>query len=246
MYDFADKAILVTGSTRGIGRAVAEMLIGSGAIVGIHGRDLAAVKAVCAELSGDEQRTIPLSGDLGTPGESARVVREFVDAGQRIDGLVNNAGGGKALAFRGMTAEKWRSTFSINLDAAMCACREAYTTMREQKQGAIVNVASLAAHGPGRWMGADYAASKAGLVSLTKSLAYEAAPHGIRANAVSPGLVDTDMTSPLQEEHREALGIPMKRFARPDEIASAILFLLSEQSSYVTGQVLHLNGGLWM
>ena len=142
MYDFADNAVLVTGSTRGIGRAVAERLIDFGATVGIHGRDMAVVKDACAELSGDAQRTIPLAGDFGTPEEASRVVREFVDAAQRLDGLVNNAGGGKALAFRGMTAEKWHSTFSVNLDAAMCACREAYTIMRAQKRGAIVNIAS--------------------------------------------------------------------------------------------------------
>lgn len=118
--------------------------------------------------------------------------------------------------------------------------------MRQQKSGAIVNVASLAAHGPGRWMGADYAASKAGLVSLTYSLALEAARLGIRVNAVSPGMIETDMTAHLTAELRTNVGIPLQRFGKPEEVAQVVAFLLGDASAYMTGQVVHVDGGLWM
>ena len=246
MADFTGKTVLVTGSTRGIGRAVAEQLLARGATVGIHGRNPDAVQQVCAELSGDGRSALPVSGDFSNPDAAAKTVRAFHKAAGRIDGLVNNAGGGRAVAFRGLTLEKWRATVALNLEAAFSACQEAYLVMRQQKTGAIVNITSLAAHGPGKWMGADYAAAKAGLVSLTKSLAFEAARFGIRVNAVSPGMVETDMTAVLSEETRQSLHIPLGRLARPSEIASVVAFLLSDDASYITGQVIHVNGGLQM
>ncbi len=244
MYsDLKGKSILVTGSTRGIGRGVAETLLREGAVVGIHGRSEETVRAACLELN--PERTVPLAADLADDNAAETVVNTFIEAVGRFDGLVNNAGGGKAIAFRGLTLEKWRNTFDVNLDAAMRLCQAAYGTMRRQRCGAIVNMASLAAHGPGKWMGADYAASKAGLVSLTKSLAFEAARLGIRVNAISPGMVETDMTAMLPDAMREGLNIPMGRFASPAEIGNVAAFLLSEASGYITGQVLHVDGGLW-
>ncbi|MBA4388811.1 MAG: hypothetical protein C0404_12580 [Verrucomicrobia bacterium] len=245
MYTFANRKILVTGSSRGIGRAVAERLSATGATLGIHGRDASRVEAACGELAGRGSKAIPLVFDFSDPAQAVSAVRAFCDRAGGIDGLVNNAGGGKASAFRGMALEKWRSTFSVNLEAAMLAAREAYSAMRSGG-GTIVNIASIAAHGPGKWMGADYAASKAGLVSITKSLAFEAARFGIRVNAVSPGLVDTDMTAILPEETRKGLNIPLGRFAAPAEVAAAVAFLLSDASAYITGEVLHVDGGLWM
>ena len=243
MQGFTDKAILVTGSTRGIGHAIAAQLLAAGATVGIHGRNRTKVESICTELSGN---TIPVAADFSDPAEAAAAVQSFVKSAGHIAGLVNNAGGGKAIAFRGLTLEKWNATLAVNLDAAMSASRDAYIHMRKAGSGNIVNIASLAAHGPGRWMGADYAASKAGLVILTKSLAFEAARFDIRVNAVSPGFVETDMTTVLPQETRDALNIPLGRLAHPDEIANVVLFLLSDHSSYITGQVLHVNGGLWM
>lgn len=242
MIDFSKKAILVTGSTRGIGLAAAKKLSECGATVGYHGRDINQVMSICSSMPD----SVPLSADLTSPREAAALVKEFVSKTGKIDGVVNNAGSGRALAFRGVTLKDWRETFNLNLEAAMIASQEAYILMRKNKCGSIVNIASLAAHGPGKWMGADYAAAKAGLVSLTKSLAFEAARFNIRVNAVSPGFIETDMTSRIPENTRKAIDIPMDRFGTPAEIARIIMFLLADSSEYITGQVIHADGGLWM
>jgi 3-oxoacyl-[acyl-carrier protein] reductase len=245
MHDFTDKAILVTGSTRGIGRAIALHLSTMGAIVGVHGRNAANVEKACMSSTfGD--KAVPLPFDLDNPENAAEMILAFHKQAGAINGLVNNAGGGKAAPFRSLTLDNWRRIFRTNLESAMIASREAYILMRNSGCGGIVNIASIAAHGPGKWMGADYAASKAGLVSMTKSLAFEAARFGVRVNAVSPGMVNTDMTAILPDHMRDSLAIPLKRFAEPGEIAAPVAWLLSDESSYLTGEVLRVDGGLFM
>lgn len=241
---FAGRSILVSGSTRGIGRGIAERLLAEGAVVGIHGRERAAVEGAARSLH--PERALPVAADLADPEQGAAMVEAFAEAAGAVDGLVNNAGGGRAVAFRGLTLEGWRATFRVNLEAALLACQAAYVRMRAQRGGAIVNVCSLAAHGPGKWMGADYAASKAGLLSLTRSLAMEAARFGIRCNAVSPGFIESDMTAPMPAATRESLRIPLGGLGTPAQVAAAVAFLLSDDASYLTGEVLHVDGGLWM
>jgi 3-oxoacyl-[acyl-carrier protein] reductase len=239
-----NSVVLVTGSSRGIGRAIAAELIERGAVVAVHGREFARVEETCGELH--PQRAKAFAADLDDPQSARTLVREVIERCGDLYGLVNNAGGGRAVAFRGLDIGQWRETLRVNLEAAFVASREAYEHMRKARRGSIVNIASLAAHGPGRWMGADYAASKAGLVSLTQSLALEAARFGIRCNAVSPGFIETEMTADLPDDNRRSLGIPLRRMGQPREVAAAVAFLMSDDSSYMTGQVLHVDGGLWM
>lgn len=210
----------------------------------MHGRNREVVEKAAAEIG--SERAVPLVADFDDPAAARTLVADFVAQTGRIDGLVNNAGGGRAVAFRGLSLDEWRETFRVNLDAALLASQAAYVPMRKQKSGSIVNIASISAHGPGKWMGADYAASKAALVSMTQSLAFEAARFGIRCNAVSPGFVETDMTSALSPEMRDGLRIPLGRMAEPREVAAVVAFLLSDEASYLTGQILHVDGGLWM
>ncbi len=236
--------VLITGSTRGIGRAAAETAAALGATVAVHGRELARVEAVCGEI--DAENALPFAADFDDPENAATLVDDVVERCGRIDGLVNNAGGGRPVAFRGLDLESWRATQRVNLEATFAASRAAYKVMRKARSGSIVNMASLAAHGPGGWMGADYAASKAGMVSLTRSLALEAARFGVRCNAVSPGFIETDMTTELSEDQRQRLPVPLGRLGTPAEVAACVTFLLSPLSSYITGQVIHVNGGLSM
>jgi 3-oxoacyl-[acyl-carrier protein] reductase len=236
--------VLVTGSTRGIGRAAAEAAAALGATVAVHGRELAQAEAVCGAI--DAENALPFAADFDDPENAATLVDGVVERCGRIDGLVNNAGGGRPVAFRGLDLESWRATQRVNLEAAFAGSRAAYKVMRKARSGSIVNMASLAAHGPGGWMGADYAASKAGMVSLTRSLALEAARFGVRCNAVSPGFIETDMTTELSEDQRQRLPVPLGRLGTPAEVAACVTFLLSPLSSYITGQVIHVNGGLSM
>ena len=238
---------LVTGGTRGIGRAIVEVLLDDGASVLFTGRDAARVETVARELEGRPGRAVGLVAEMGRGEDVQRIVAEADKQFDRLDLLVNNAGVAKDGLLIRMKDADWDEVLGVNLRAAFQATRAAARLMVRQRSGRIVNVTSVAGvmGTPGQ---ANYSAAKAGLIGLTKSTARELAHWGILVNAVAPGLIETDMAATLPGSVREAYvgQVPLKRIGTAREVAGVVRFLASEGASYVTGQVIHVNGGLYM
>jgi 3-oxoacyl-[acyl-carrier protein] reductase len=241
------RVALVTGGTRGIGRAIVEALLADGVTVVFTGRDAAKVEKAVAELEGRAGRVVGLAAEMGRAEDVQRIVTETDKRFDRIDLLVNNAGITKDGLLVRMKDADWDEVLGVNLRAAFQATRAAARLMIRQRSGRIVNVTSAAGvmGTPGQ---ANYAAAKAGLIGLTKSTARELAHWGILVNAVAPGLIETDMVAGLSGDMREAYvgQIPLKRIGTAREVAEVVRFLASEGASYITGQVIHVNGGLYM
>ncbi|MBD0290383.1 MAG: 3-oxoacyl-[acyl-carrier-protein] reductase [Thermoleophilia bacterium] len=237
------KTALVTGASRGIGAAVARELARGGARVAVNYRaSKAAAEALADELGG-----VALAGDVGDAGDAARVVEEAEEALGDLDLLVNNAGITRDTLLARMSDEDWGAVVATNLSGAFYTCRAVARKMLRRRSGAIVNVTSyVGLHGnPGQ---ANYAATKAGLVGFTKALAKELGGRGVRVNAVAPGYITTDITTGLSDEIRAFLlqATALGRLGDPDDVARAVRFLCSDESSYVTGEVLLVDGGLGM
>ena len=243
--EFTGKVVLVTGGSRGIGRACAVAFARAGATVVLSyaGNEAAAAEAVA--LAGPNARSMKF--DVADTAACAAAVDEVVKGAGRLDVLVNNAG----VAIDGLAVrvkdDDWDRTLDTNLKGAFALCRAAARPMMKQRSGAIVNLTSVVGE-TGNVGQAAYAASKAGLIGLTKSLARELSSRNIRVNAVSPGFIDTDMTAGLNAELKTKMteGIPLGRLGSSDEVARAVLFLASDAASYVTGEVLKVNGGMYM
>ncbi|MDR2632188.1 MAG: 3-oxoacyl-[acyl-carrier-protein] reductase [Treponema sp.] len=239
-----DKKALVTGASRGIGRAITDRFLLEGAEVwGLGSREPADLEAWTARTSG---KLHWISLDLSSLDTIEPLMQEHLKAAQGFDILVNNAGITKDnLAFR-MRLEDFQKVLDVNLSAAFVLARLLGRDMLRRRKGAIINMSSVVGlHGNGGQ--SNYAASKAGLIGLTKSLAQETASRGIRVNAVAPGFIDSDMTRALPEEVREKMldRIPLKRLGSPEEVAAAVLFLASDAAAYITGQVLAVDGGMF-
>jgi 3-oxoacyl-[acyl-carrier protein] reductase len=242
--DLTGKVALVTGSTRGIGRAIAATLTACGARVAIVGRDLAKAEAVAAEIGGDAKG---FACDIGQPEQVTKLVSDVEAAFGGLDILVNNAGITKDNLMLRMKDEDWNSVLETNLRSAFIAIRAAQRGMMKKRWGRIINIASVVGL-IGNAGQANYAASKAGLIGLSKSVAKELASRNILCNVVAPGFISTDMTDAMTPEAVAALAaqIPLARFGAPQDVAGVVAFLASEHAGYITGQVLTVDGGMVM
>ena len=244
MFDLTGKAALVTGASGGIGGAIAKALHGAGATVGLSGTRLEPLEALAAEL-GERAHVLPCN--LGDSEAVEALPKQAVAAMGSLDILINNAGITKDQIFMRMSDEDWANVLDVNLTSTMRLCRGVMRPMMKARWGRIINISSIvgATGNPGQ---ANYAASKAGVVGMTKSIAYEEASRGITANCVAPGFIATAMTDKLTDEQKDKINtqIPAARMGTGDEIAAAVLYLASPEAGYVTGATLHVNGGMAM
>jgi 3-oxoacyl-[acyl-carrier protein] reductase len=247
MFDLTGKTALVTGAAGGIGAAIARTLYGAGASVALSGRQVDKLNALAAELGA---RAFVVPCDLADRAEVGKLVDNAIKAlGGRLDILVNNAGLTRDNLFMVMKDEQWDEVIAVNLTSTFMLCRAATRAMLRNKSGygRIINISSVSGifGNPGQ---GNYAASKAGMVGMTKSLAREVANRGITANCIAPGFIKTPMTDVLNEKQTEEITrmIPAQRYGTPEEIGAATLYLASVEAGYITGQTLHINGGMAM
>jgi 3-oxoacyl-[acyl-carrier protein] reductase len=244
MFDLTGKCALVTGASGGIGAAIARTLHGAGATVALSGTREAPLEALAAELGARAHVTPCNLSDLGSVDALPKAA---VAAMGSVDILVNNAGITRDNLFMRMSDDEWQSVIDVNLTAAFKLSKGVMRGMMKARWGRIVNISSIvgATGNPGQ---GNYAASKAGLIGMSKSLAYEVASRGITVNSVAPGFIATAMTDKLTDEQKEKINaqIPAGRMGAPEEIAAATLYLASVEAGYVTGATLHVNGGMAM
>jgi 3-oxoacyl-[acyl-carrier protein] reductase len=246
MSTFEGRVALITGASRGIGRAIAMRLASGGATVVAAARaDNAAATASAIVEAGGRADAIAL--DVTDADAVVAAVGEVIERHGRIDILVNNAGITRDQLMLRMKRDDWDAVIATNLTAAFTTVQAVLRPMVKQRSGRIINVSSVVGQS-GNAGQANYAASKAGLIGLTKSLALEVASRNITVNAVTPGLIDTDMTRAISKgAHEEwAARIPMQRLGAPEDVAGAVAFLASDEASYITGHVLAVNGGMYM
>ena len=244
MFDLTGKNALVTGASGGIGGAIVRALHAAGATVALSGTRTEPLEALAAEL-GDRSHVLPCN--LSDMEAVEALPKKAAEAMGSVDILINNAGITRDNLFMRMSDDEWQSVLDVNLTATMKLCKGVMRGMMKTRWGRIVNISSIvgATGNPGQ---GNYAASKAGMVGMTKSLAYEVASRGITANAVAPGFITSPMTDKLNDDQRGAIlgQIPTGRIGEPEEVAAAVLYLASQEASYVTGSVLHVNGGMAM
>lgn len=245
--EFKGQVAVVTGGARGIGKAIAEALAGKGVNLVIADISLEQAKDTSAELERLGVKTMPVKLDVSKSDEVTKIFEDIFKNFGKIDILVNNAGVTKDGLIMRMKEEDWDTVIDINLKSVFLCSKEAIKVMAKQRYGRIINIASVVAFmgNPGQ---ANYSASKAGIIGLTKTTAKEYASRGITANAVAPGFIATAMTDALPENVKDEMkrAIPLGRFGTTEDVANAVVFLASPEAGYITGQALHVNGGMYM
>ena len=244
MFDLTGKKALVTGASGGIGESIARMLHAQGATVGLHGPREEKLQALASELG---ERTVVLPANLSDLDEASALGKSAEEKLEGVDILVNNAGITRDGLFARMSNEDWDDVMRVNLTAVFRLTKEIAYPMMRRKGGRIINITSIVGvtGNPGQ---ANYCASKAGMIGFTKSLAQEIASRNVTVNCIAPGFISSAMTEKLNDKQKEAImgAIPMKKMGEGDDIAAAALYLASNEGGYVTGQTLHVNGGMAM
>lgn len=244
MFDLSGKAALITGASGGIGAAIARALHGAGATVGLSGTRVEPLESLAAEL-GDRAFSLPCN--LSDAEAVTALPKQAIEAMGAVDILINNAGITRDNLFMRMSDDEWASVLEVNLTSAMRLSKGVLRGMMKSRWGRIVNIGSVVGStgNPGQ---GNYAAAKAGMIGMGKSLAYEVASRGITVNTVSPGFIATAMTDKLNDSQKDAIlgQIPAGRMGAAEEIAAAVLYLSSPEAAYVTGATLHVNGGMAM
>ena len=242
-----DKVALITGAAQGIGKAIALKLADSGADVVIVDMNLEKAQETAKEIEGRGRRAVALKANVANLQETEAMIDETVAKLGAIHILVNNAGITRDALILRMKEEDWDAVISVNLKGVFNCTKAAVKHMVKQRYGRIINIASIVGE-MGNAGQANYSASKAGVIALAKTVAREFASRNITCNAIAPGFIETAMTQALSEKVREELAkqIPMARLGTPEDVAEGVLFLVSDSSNYITGQVLNINGGMYM
>ena len=245
--EFKGQVALVTGSARGIGKGIAEGLAERGADIVIADVHAEAVRETVIEIAKTGVKILELKLDVSNSGDVSKAFEEIQREMGRLDILVNNAGITRDGLLLRMKEEDWDAVINVNLKGAFLCSKEAVKIMAKQRYGRIINISSVVAF-IGNQGQANYSASKAGIIGLTKTIAKEYASRGITSNAVAPGFITTAMTDVIPAQVKEEMKktIPMNRLGTVNDVANAVLFLASPMSGYITGQVLHVNGGMYM
>ncbi len=243
----SDKVAIVTGASRGIGRSIALALAAQGAKVVASARNAEALADLTAEIKGQGGDALAVVGDVAVEDDANNLVKQAVEVYGQVDVLINNAGITRDGLLLRMKNEDWDAVLDTNLKGAFLCTRAVAKVMSKQRSGRIINISSVVGE-MGNAGQANYCASKAGLLGLTKSVARELARRNVTVNAITPGFIVTDMTEEMTDKARETLTeqIPLGRLGAAEDIANAVIFLASDQSAYITGQVLGVNGGMYM
>ncbi|MBW1679257.1 MAG: 3-oxoacyl-[acyl-carrier-protein] reductase [Deltaproteobacteria bacterium] len=242
-----EKVAIVTGGAQGIGRAIGLLLAKNGADIVIADINVQQAQTTAREIESLGQRSLAIKADVSKFTEAENLGISTIDAFGRIDILVNNAGITRDNLLRRMKEEDWDSVIAVNLKSVFNCSKAVIRYLSKQRRGKIINIVSVVGQ-MGNIGQANYAASKAGIIGLTKTMAREFGSRGINVNAVAPGFIDTEMTRSLPEKAKEEFlkNIPMGRMGTSEEVTEAVLFLATDASNYITGQVINVNGGLYM